>query len=311
MSVYTKITEDELTKHLLRYSIGTASSITGISDGIENTNYLLKTNQNEFIFTIFENINEKDVDQYLNFMNHLSQKGLLCPNVLKTNNNELSLLINGKPSAIIEKLSGKSIIDTDTNSCMLIGSLLSKFHVYGLDFPQNIKNSRGIQWCRDSYGRLKTVIESHQSELIEQAISIQEEFLRQELPMGTIHADLFRDNVLFNNKNISGMIDFYYSCRGFLIYDLAVVINDWCTATDGKIITEKYTKLLSAYIKNRNILDIEKKYWGHALVSSALRFYLSRLLDLHFPKIGEMTHIKDPAVFENILKDRINTSYQI
>jgi homoserine kinase type II len=131
------------------------------------------------------------------------------------------------------------------------------------------------------------------------------------LPVGTIHADLFRDNVLFDRNKISGMIDFYYSCRGFLIYDLAVVVNDWCTALDGTIINEKYIKLIEAYMKKGSVQDLEKKYWRHALVSAALRFYLSRLLDLHFPKIGEMTHIKDPLIFENILKDRINTSYQL
>ena len=139
MSVYTKVTKDELSKHLQEYSIGEATSITGISDGIENTNYLLKTSQNEFIFTIFENIHADDVDQYLDFMNHLSHKGLSCPNVLKTNSGRLSIRINGKPSAIIEKLSGKSIIDSDTNSCMLIGDLLSNFHISGSDFKTNIK----------------------------------------------------------------------------------------------------------------------------------------------------------------------------
>ncbi len=311
MSVYTKITEDELSKHLLGYSVGTATSLTGISDGIENTNYLLKTDQNEFIFTIFENIKREDVGQYLDFMNHLSNKGLMCPNVLKSNKGEISVIINGKPSAIIEKLNGKSIVDTDIDSCISIGDLLSEFHTFGLDFKKEIKNSRDNQWCINSYEKLIEVIEDNQSKLILQAMNIQEELLNQILPMGTIHADLFRDNVLFDKNKVSGMIDFYYSCHGFLIYDLAVVVNDWCTAQDGTIMAEKYTKLISAYTKRRNIVSLEKQYWRHALVSAALRFYLSRLLDLHFPKIGEMTHIKDPLIFENILKNRINTSYQI
>ena len=311
MSVYTKITEDELSKHLLGYSIGKAISLTGISDGIENTNYLLKTNQNEFIFTIFENIKKEDVGQYLDFMNHLSGKGLVCPNVLKSNNGELSVIINGKPSAIIEKLSGKSIIDTNPNICILIGDLLAEFHNFGSDFKRNIKNSRDISWCVQSYDKLAEVITDDQLKLIEKAINIQKEFLTQNLHMGTIHADLFRDNVLFDKNKISGMIDFYYSCHGFLIYDLAVVVNDWCTALDGTLVNEKYIKLISAYTNKRSIQNLEKKYWRHALVSAALRFYLSRLLDLHFPKIGEMTHIKDPLIFENILKDRINTSHQI
>ena len=311
MSVYTKITEEELSRHLLRYSIGKAVSLTGISDGIENTNYLLKTDKNEYIFTIFENIKKEDVGQYLDFMNHLSGKGLLCPNVLKSNKEELFIMINNKPSAIIQKLNGKSIVDTDVNSCEAIGNLLAEFHIFGSDFKKAIKNSRDIKWCIKSHEKLINVIKEDQSKLILKSIDIQRELSTQSLPIGTIHADLFRDNVLFKGNDISGMIDFYYSCQGFLIYDLAVVVNDWCTSKNGTIVTEEYNRLTSSYVKKRNIIDLEKKYWGHALVSAALRFYLSRLLDLHFPKIGEMTHIKDPLIFENILKDRINTSYLI
>ena len=119
-------------------------------------------------------------------MNHLSDRGLVCPNVLKSNNGELSVIINGKPSAIIEKLSGKSIIDTNPNICMLIGNLLSEFHNFGSDFKRNIKNSRDISWCVQSYDKLAEVITDDQLKLIEKAINIQKEFLTQNLPMGTI-----------------------------------------------------------------------------------------------------------------------------
>ena len=106
------------------------------------------------------------------------------------------------------------------------------------------------------------------------------------------------------------MIDFYYSCKGYLIYDLAVVVNDWCSDENGRIMLDKYNNLISSYSKIRNIDKNEKTYWQHALVAAALRFYLSRLLDLHYPKIGEMTHIKDPLVFENILINRLNNTYE-
>ena len=115
----------------------------------------------------------------------------------------------------------------------------------------------------------------------------------------------------YNKNNISGMIDFYYSCKGFLIYDLAVVVNDWCSDGNGRIINDSLVSLLSAYNNQRVIQDNEKKYWRHALISASLRFYLSRLIDLHYPKIGEMTHIKDPNIFENILIDRIKKPHEI
>ena len=311
MSVYTKITEDELSEHLEKYTIGVAIDLTGISDGIENTNYLLKTNEKEYIFTIFENLSEKDILQYLEFMNHLSNKGLLCPKVIESKNNDLYISIKGKPSAIIEKLEGKSLIHPGAKDCALIGDLLGKFHNYGADFNTKLINSRNLDWCRASFKKLDNFISDTQSGLISDALDSQNQMERENLPIGTIHADLFRDNVLFNKNNISGMIDFYYSCKGFLIYDLAVVVNDWCSDGNGRIINDSLVSLLSAYNNQRVIQDNEKKYWRHALISASLRFYLSRLIDLHYPKIGEMTHIKDPNIFENILIDRIKKSHEI
>ena len=310
MSVYTKINHNEMNQHLNKYSIGSVISLTGISDGIENTNYLLKTDQNEFIFTIFENLNNDNIADYLSFMNHLNNRKLLCPKVMKSKDNELFIEIKGKPSAIIEKLSGKSIVRTDDTHCSHIGELLANFHNYGKDFKIELINTRDINWCINSFKKLSDVITTDQSQLINRAINIQKEFLKQKLPIGTIHADLFRDNVLFNKGVVSGMIDFYYSYKGALIYDLAVVVNDWCSDVNGKIILSKYESLISSYNTNRPITKEENIFWRHALISAALRFYLSRLLDLHYPKIGEMTHVKDPLVFENILIDRLDTNYE-
>jgi|TARA_B100000530_G_scaffold53421_1_gene29989 homoserine kinase type II len=310
MSVYTKINQDELNVHLDKYSLGPAISLTGISDGIENTNYLLKTDQNEYIFTIFENIDNTNIADYLSFMNHLNEKGLLCPKVMKSNNGDLFIEIKNKPSAIIQKLPGKSIISTKNSHCSQIGELLANFHNYGIDFKITLTNTRDNNWCQKSFEKLSSVISVSQSNIIKEAIMIQEEFIKGDLPKGTIHADLFRDNVLFDNGSISGMIDFYYSCEGYLIYDLAVVVNDWCSDGNGEIIFDKYEMLMKAYNKKRVITNKENIFWKHSLISAALRFYLSRLLDLHFPKIGEMTHIKDPLVFENILLDRLKTDYE-
>ena len=310
MSVYTKINEEELKNHLNQYSIGSPISLTGISDGIENTNYLLKTDLKEYIFTIFENIDGGNITNYLMFMNHLSERGLLCPNVMKSKKDELFIKIKNKPSAIIEKLSGKSIISTDNTQCSMIGNLLAKFHNCGSDFNIDLKNTRGIEWCTESFKKLSSVITVSQSEIISRAIEMQKDLIAQDLPVGTIHADLFRDNVLFHDNKVSGMIDFYYSCKGYLIYDLAVVVNDWCSDLSGKLIIDKCKNMMISYSGQRNININEFKYWQHALVAGALRFYLSRLLDLHYPKIGEITHIKDPGVFENILIDRLNNKYE-
>ena len=310
MSVYTKISHNEMNQHLDKYSIGTVISLIGISDGIENTNYLLKTDQDEYIFTIFENLNDDNIADYLSFMNHLNNKKLQCPKVMKSKDGELFIKIKSKPSAIIEKLPGKSIVTIDDTHCSHIGKLLADFHTYGKDFKLELINTRDINWCTKSFKKLSNSITVDQAKIISRAINMHKDFIEQELPIGTIHADLFRDNVLFEEGSVSGMIDFYYSCKGPLIYDLAIVVNDWCSDDNGKIILSKYKSLINSYSINRPITKEETLFWKHALITAALRFYLSRLLDLHFPKIGEMTHVKDPLVFENILIDRLSNNYE-
>ena len=151
MSVYTKINHNEMNQHLNKYSIGSIISLTGISDGIENTNYLLKTDQNEFIFTIFENLNNNNIADYLYLMNHLNKKKLLCPKVMKSRDDRLFIDIKGKPSAIIQKLSGKSILNTDDSHCSFNGELLANFHNNGKDFEIELINTRHNKWCIKSF----------------------------------------------------------------------------------------------------------------------------------------------------------------
>jgi len=306
MSVYTKISEEEIISHLKKYLIGDLVSLFGIADGIENTNYSLTTTHGSYIFTIFENIDKNEINQYLLLMNDLHEQGLMCPKVEKTNDEKLFKIISDKPSAIIQKLEGKSLNQTNIHNCELVGNLLGEFHNYSDKFTTRINNTRNLEWREKSNKKLLNYISKHESDLITNAISIQTEFEEQKLPKGIIHADLFRDNILFDKGKISGMIDFYYSCYDFLLYDLAVTANDWCCNSNGELVQEKANALTKSYNLKRKITEDEQVFWGHALVSAALRFYLSRLLDLHFPKIGEMTHIKDPKVFENILIDRIN-----
>ncbi len=307
MSVYTKITKDALTDHLRNYSIGKVKDFEGISDGIENTNYLLSTEQGEYIFTIFENLDKKRVEEYLEFMNHLNNADFRCAHVEVTNNNKLSTSILNKPSAIIEKLSGKSILNANTNHCHQIGELLSEFHNKSLSFSIPLRDSRDMHWKIKTYEKLSEVINKSQKELIKEAIELNKSFEKLDLPIGKIHADLFKDNVLFDKDLVSGMIDFYYSCDGFFLYDIGVVANDWCVNEGGVIDQSKLVEFIDGYQKNRKISAKEKNNFAIALCAAALRFYLSRLHDLHFPKIGEMTHIKDPSIFENILSDRMNS----
>ncbi len=126
-----------------------------------------------------------------------------------------------------------------------------------------------------------------------------------------IHSDLFRDNALFIGDNLTGVIDFYYACNGYYLYDLAIIVNDWCLNMDYTINLKRQDALISSYNKYRIIEEVEKEFWPNALRHAALRFWLSRLHDKHFPLDGEITHQLDPDIFYNILADRMLKDYTI
>ena len=154
-------------------------------------------------------------------------------------------------------------------------------------------------------GGTPSLLTSDQLKLLKHSYRIFEKLFNLDLPYGVIHSDLFRDNVLASKNKITGIIDYYYSFNGPLIYELAVIANDWCINKDGTIHQGKFTNLISSYNSIREINKKEMKYMNNAMVAAALRFYLSRLTDMIFPKVGEITHIKDPNIFENILLKRI------
>ena len=149
------------------------------------------------------------------------------------------------------------------------------------------------------------------SNLIDKEIENQIYCTNKDLPKGIIHSDLFRDNAMFENEKLTGVIDFYYACNGYYLYDLAIVVNDWCLNNDMSINLERQNALVQSYNKNREIEKIEKETWQNTLRHAALRFWLSRLHDKHFPTVGEITHLLDPNEFKLILLDRIKKSYEL
>ena len=155
--------------------------------------------------------------------------------------------------------------------------------------------------------KVKNHISKEQLDILNFSSKIFRKVFEMKLPNGMIHSDLFRDNVLARGDKVTGIIDYYYSFNGPLIYELAVIINDWCINKDGSINSKKYDNFLSSYNLERSLTVIEKRQINNAMIAAGLRFYLSRLVDMIFPKVGEITHIKDPSVFETVIKNRINS----
>jgi len=319
MSVYTTIEENELKSFLSNYNVGQLLDYRGISDGIENTNYFVNTSDGRFVLTIFEHHSFDEMQYYLNLMHHLADHKVPSANPVADNQGEYLGQFQNKPIALVERLSGSSIVETSVGHCEQLGMAMGKMHAAGLSFDSRQLNPRGPAWCQQTALKVMEKLSDDEQAILQQEIHFQKadfnNFGRHaDLPRGVIHADLFRDNALWhdseNNSSFSGIIDFYYSCDDVLLYDLAVTANDWCSDGNFSLNKEKVFALLSNYHRYRALQHNEQEYWPAMLRAGALRFWLSRLYDKHFPREGELVHTKNPEEFKNILTDRIKQSHR-
>ncbi len=305
MSVYTYIKQSELEVFLENYSLGALINYEGINAGIENTNYFVSTENGEFVLTIFEEIGFDILPYYLNLMAHLSDHGMPTAHPIADLDNNYLRTLKEKPAAIVRRLEGKNELQPSQSHCAAVGHALAQMHTVGQSFDGVLENPRGIAWTEKTAERVFSHLPKDDQLILEQEIKFRKQTLSDDLPRGVIHADLFRDNVMFKGQALTGIIDFYYACNDVLLYDLAVTINDWCSLESGELNMECYEALINAYQAEREFHSTEADVWQYMLRAAALRFWLSRLQDKIFPKDGEITHIKDPDVFKNILLARI------
>lgn len=305
MSVYTTIEENELVTFLSNYKVGELESFQGISDGIENTNYFVNTRQGRFVLTIFEHHDFDEMQYYLNLMHHLADHKVPSANPVANKQGHYLSHFKDKPIALVERLKGGSINDTTVNHCQQLGCAMGKMHAAGSSYPAKQNNPRGLSWCQQTASLLIDKLSESENALLKNEVQFQQAQRHPDLPRGVIHADLFRDNALWDNDNFSGIIDFYYSCDDVLLYDLAVAVNDWCSAEDASLDKTKVSALLTEYNKYRSLNNLEQEYWPAMLRAGALRFWLSRLYDKHFPRAGELVHTKNPDEFKFKLVDRV------
>ncbi len=303
MSVYTKLSGQELEQFLKRYPCGALVSHKGIREGIENTNYFVDTAQGRYVLTVFEWLDRAELPWFIDLMAHIADAGLPCPHPVAARDGGYLQELKGKPSVLITRLRGHTIRDPDTRHCGLVGEALARLHGATRNFGRKRENGKDIVWFRQQQQRLDARLDAPDRELMRSEIEHQAGCDFASLPGGIIHTDLFRDNVLFDGPRLSGLIDFYDACEGSLLYDLAVTVNDWCRRDGGAIAADRYEALVGGYREHRALHPAETRAWQDALRRAALRFWLSRLHDRCFPRRGEMTHIKDPGVFRDILLD--------
>lgn len=302
MSVYTTISEEALKTFLSHYDVGELKQFEGILAGIENTNYFVDTTKGRFVLTIFEQLVWDELPYFLDIMAFLAEHEVPSAHPIADRQGDYLRRLQEKPAALVERLEGGGVDHPNQTQCAEIGTALGRMHAMAHNFEGQRENPRGLNWCQTSSSQLKEKLSAEDQALLADELTTQHALARSTLPQGVIHADLFRDNALFIDDHLTGIIDFYYACNDALLYDVAVTCNDWCTEATGGINETRYHALLNHYQQQRPLSETEQKAWPIMLRAAALRFWLSRLLDLHFPRPGEMTQTKDPETFKAILQ---------
>lgn len=308
MAVFTNVSEAGVAAWLSNYSLGTLLDLQGIPAGIENTNYFVTTSNGCFVLTLFEKLTSDDLPFYLNLMAHLARHGIPCPCPVADLHNQFLGELNGKPACIVSRLSGKSVTQPTAANCAAVGAMLGQMHSAGLSFGDQMLNPRGAAWRAETSQQVKRFLSVQDAALLQSEVELHAAQPLTDIPRGVIHADLFRDNVLMDGDRVGGLIDFYFACTGNLLYDVAITVNDWCMNAEGKLDAARARAMLNAYHAARPFTANEAQLWPMALRVAALRFWISRLYDLHLPRDGEMVHAHDPNQFKRILQNHIATA---
>ena len=301
MSVFTKVSHNELREFLKQYPVGELIGYQGIGEGVENTNYFVDTSDGRWVLTLFERLNTDDLPFFLGLMDHLASRGFAGAMPARTHDGRNLVTLNSKPAALVRRLTGQSVLFPDLLQCSAVGRALGELHVTARSYAAHCENSRGPQWRQQTATALLPKVDVETRALIEDELKAQSKLDLAALPQGVIHADLFRDNALFVEDRLTGVIDFYYACNDALIYDLAVTLNDWCFESGGAPNAARWHAMVEAYSSRRAPEASERTHWQLVLRAAALRFYLSRLYDWTFPREGDVVHVKDPDAYRRIL----------
>jgi len=310
MAVFTPVSLEQLSDWIQQFPLGRATSITGISSGIENSNFFIGTERGDYVLTLFEKLHIEQLPFYLELMRHLAERGIPVPAPVPNHDGSIANLLNDRPAAIVSKLEGQSQLAPQAPHCASLGDMLARMHLAGRDFKIMQPNLRGLAWWLETTPSVVPFLPADLSGLLRDEVQYQQDFAAtptyRALPRGPVHADLFRNNAMFVGDRLSGIFDFYFAGYDTWLFDLAVTVNDWCVDLDsGELDHERVDALLAAYRAVRPFSEAEQQAWQPMLRAAALRFWLSRLYDFHLPREAEMLTPHDPAHFERILRLRI------
>lgn len=307
MAVYTQLTHDEIVTHLKQYDLGELVRYQGIQEGVSNTNFLVVTTKDRYILTLFEKRTDpKDLPYFIGIMEHLAAKGIDCPLPIQTKDGAAIAEIKDHPAIIISFLEGQGVGRIYNEHMAPLGEVLARMHMAIDGFDQRRPNTLSLpEWktMAEQVVPRADEIKEGLGDIISDEIAYLEAHWPSDLPSGVIHADLFPDNVFYQQSgadvNLTGVIDFYFACNDFFMYDLAITMNAWCfeRRNHHEFNITRTSKLLGGYHRVRPISDAE----FHALPTLArgatMRFLLTRCVDWLNPAPGALVTRKDPDEF--------------
>ncbi|MDP9916874.1 homoserine kinase type II [Variovorax boronicumulans] len=339
MAVFTEVQFGEADALVQRLGMGALRELRGIEGGIENTNYFATTESGEFVLTLFERLSAEQLPYYLCLMKHLAGAGLPVPApvadpaVAPPTGHALSIpaqapcellhRVAGKPAALVQKLSGRSELAPTAAHCAELGAMLARMHLAGRDYPRIQPNLRGLPWWNETAPVVLPYMDEAQAALLRAELAYQNHVAESSayaaLPRGPVHADMFRDNVMFATggepdapPRLTGVFDFYFAGTDTWLFDLAVCLNDWAIdLASGRHDAARADALLAAYESVRRLNASERALLPAMLRAAALRFWISRLWDFHLPREASMLKPHDPTHFERVLRERATHPHAI
>jgi homoserine kinase type II len=320
MAVYTEVVFADADALCQRLGLGALTDLQGIRSGIENTNYYATTTQGQWVLTLFERLPAEQLPYYLRLMQHLAMRGIPVPSPQPAATGSLLHHLAGKPASVVTRLPGGHRPAPGPAHCEQVGAMLARMHVAGADFEMHQPHLRGLAWWTETAPVVLPHLAPEQADLLRSELAFQQQLgaspAGQALPRGPIHADLFRDNVMFDDTagpdTLCGFFDFYFAGTDSFLFDLAVCLNDWCCDdASGALHEPRASAFVSAYERARPLTAGERRALPALLRAAALRFWISRLWDWHLPRSAALLKPKDPTHFERVLRQRIDQPWHL
>jgi len=320
VAVFTEVTADEARAFVARLQVGELVGLRGIQAGIENSNFFVDTRDargttHHWVLTVFERLTFEQLPFYLELMRHLAERAIPVPMPQADANGALLHALKGKPAALVDRLPGGHQLAPDVHHCTQVGAMLARMHLAARDFARTQPNLRGLAWWNETVPVVLPHLAAPQAELLQSELAYQQHVAASSayaaLPRGPIHADLFRDNVMFEpgetgHERLCGFFDFYFAGVDTFLFDIAVCLNDWCIdLASGALAEDRAAAFVGAYAAIRPLAGNEQRLLPALMRAAALRFWLSRLWDWHLPREASVLKPHDPTHFERVLRARI------